>query len=117
MINKININQICSIKSVTGKYIGYPFQYREYERKFFSKDQKEGYYEVSYGYAKLLTQEQIQNRSNYIFKDKKVFRKPYLKIRMSSGIQHEMFFDTEEEMDRFVNGTWLINKLYLINIK
>lgn len=101
--NYININQICS---VAGKFVTLTDDYKYKERKpkkgFFSKEEKEGFYEETYDGYIYRTIEQIEHGNNKFVKDRKVFYKPRIVVRMSNQDEYKKIFNSNQEMFEFV---------------
>jgi len=102
-VDKLNVSQIWSVKS----FIKVECNNYEYlkERKFlFWVTQKEGYYRGWISDRKYCTKEEIEAGGKLFCKDKTVFYKPHIEIRMSNQTIHNKFFDTEKELNDFMES-------------
>lgn len=116
---KINVDQIVSIRGYMNLKAD-TYSYREPSTKryfFFWKKEVPGGYQDSldkiYGHVK--TEEEIKAvHSALICKDKVVYWKPHLEIRMSNNNLRTIFFDHEEELRQWVDS--IIRKT-ILNIR
>lgn len=100
-INKLNVSQICSVKSFINARCRY-YEYRKAERFLFWKKKEGYYYTMTFREAPYMSIEAIESNGKLFCKDEKVYYKPHLEIRMSDGLVHEKYFETEEELQRFM---------------
>lgn len=96
----INVNQICSLTCQTIRR-NHNYDYRNGQEKkgFLKKKKVEGFYDYS---DELCTIQEIERDGRLFCKGKKVFRKPFIEIRMSNDRTHDKIFDTNEEMFEFI---------------
>lgn len=112
----INLSQICSIECyfirVRKEYV-----YREYKPKngFFSREQLEGFYDTSYYEDRFFPAVYFDNnRDGYndglLFrKGNKIYRYPFINIKMSNGDTHKKNFKTNYDMIEFLSKNLLSN--------
>ncbi len=101
-INKLNVGQICSVKSYINSYCNY-YQFKKAKKIFFFWLRKEGYYyTMTLGEHIFMTIEEIEANGNFICKDERVYYKPHLEIKMSNQNTHEKYFETEKELQEFM---------------
>ena len=101
-INKLNLEQICSVKSYVNA-INNEYTYKEAIKFLSFCIRKEGfYYTFSIMGSGIVPVEEIEKSGMFIAKDKKVYYKPHLEIKMSNGDIHEKFFETEKELHDFM---------------
>lgn len=101
-INKLNVGQICSVESCINSYSNY-YQYKKAKKIFFFWLRKEGYYWImTLGKHEYMTVEEIEKDRRYICKDERVYYKPHLEIKMSNQNTHEIYFETEKELQEFM---------------
>jgi hypothetical protein len=104
MINfeDINPNQICSMRSYAREVSG---QYT-YKEAVWWMGRKAGFHRA-YALSNadgFRTAEQIEKSGPFKCKDKKVYLKPHIEIRMSSGHTIVKYFDSEEKLMEFRNN-------------
>jgi hypothetical protein len=115
-IYKLNVSQICSVRS----YIKLECNNYEYlkERKLFCwVTRKEGfYYRWSFrGDKSYVTVDEINANGKLLCDGETVYYKPHIEIRMSNQTVHDKYFETEKELNDFMESeqmksvTW-INK-------
>lgn len=102
-INKLNVAQICFVKSFINYYSSY-YTYKKAKRIFFFWFQKEGYYyTLTIGEHIYMTTEQME-ADGFICKNERAYYKPHLEIKMSNQSIHEKYFETEEELWGFMES-------------
>lgn len=102
--NKVNVSQIVSIKKFLKFFCTY---YTWKEEKFFLgfRTRKAGfYYTFTIGQPELCSVEDIESEGIYYCKDKAVWYKPHLEIKMADGNKHEKFFETVGDLEDFLNS-------------
>lgn len=103
-ISKLNAGQICSVKSYTNSYCRY-YVYKESKKFLFFTIRKEGfYYTMTLHGHEYTTVEEIEKSGQFVCRDKKVFYKPHLEIKMSNGEVYEKYFETEQELKDFMES-------------
>lgn len=102
-MKKINTSQICSVTVfINSRCLHYT--YKESRKFLFFTLTKEGYYYLfDLGGPTYVTVESIEKSGELICRDKKVFYKPHLEMKMSDGSVYEKFFETEDELRSFLN--------------
>lgn len=98
---KLNINQISAISSHID-VVCHLYEYKEAYTFMYFWGITEGYY--YYDFNKKVSPSQIENDGPYICKDKKVYYKPYVLIKMANGDEYENYFDTESQVTDFMNS-------------
>lgn len=102
-INKLNVGQICSVKSYIEHYYNTWYQYKKAKKLFFFCLRKEGYYfTMTLDGHKYMTVEEIEKQGKYVCRNERVYFKPHLEIKMSDQSVHEIFFETEQELLDFM---------------
>ena len=95
---KINTEQICSLvihlNTVCETYV-----YKKAKYIFGYNIRLEGYYDGH----KYVSVEEIEQNSDLICRDKKVFFKPYVSMKLSNGEQFTEDFETENELNEYIN--------------
>lgn len=112
---EINIDQICSIKTIISlEYPYYYFTYLPEIRVFGILFTKKGFYERNRPLGKwYLIDEEKLKKLNFIIKDKKIFYKNHIEIRMSNDRVITKFFETIDEINNYVleikkfNNSWI----------
>lgn len=104
-ISKLNVGQICSVKSfIKGRC--YDYEYRK-ERKFLGfVTAKEGFYETwSFRYDIFISENDIkEKKQNVYIEGEYVFYNPFLEVRMSNQSNHRIYFKTEKELNDFMES-------------
>lgn len=101
---KLNVNQISAISSHIDVVCPL-YEYKEAYTFMYFWGIKEGYYYLfSADRPYLVSPSQIENDGPYICKDKKVYYKPYVLIKMVNGDKYEKYFDTETQVADFMNS-------------
>lgn len=101
---KINTAQICSIRS----YIKLSCDHYTYTKArtflFFWK-RSEGFYFYTFSKGPVfITKEQIEKENNNLYcEGNTVYYKPHIEFRMSNQSLHTKFFESEEELIKFVD--------------
>jgi len=112
--NKINIEQIVSIKT----YIGYEsteFEYKTKPKYLSFLFNKEGFYlKYSISSQKHRSKEQIEKDGTMFCKDKKVLYYPHLELKMTDGTIQNKYFKTVEDLKEFYDEN--LAKLNLIDL-
>lgn len=102
-INKLNVNQIVFVQSIinaTHKW----YEFREAKRFLFWK-KEEGFYNIyTIGAPEYISNEEIEADGRFFIKDQKVHYKPHLVFRMSDGSNPEKYFNTEQELQDFMES-------------
>lgn|SRR5574343_860872 len=116
---KLNVNQICSIEVYTNTICNH-YVYKETKSILFGliKLRDEGFYETGFYEAgdKYVTVDQIESVGRFVCRDKTVYYKPHVKIKMSNKNSHTMFFDTEDDLRAFLNSN-IMKSVNWIDIK
>ena len=115
MKTEINIDQICSIKTnIESEYPNYYYAYLPEIRIFGILNRKEGLYErESFFSSWFLIDEEKLKKVNLISKDKKIFYRNHIKIRMSNDKLITKYFETVDELNKYileikkVNNNWI----------
>lgn len=106
-ITAINVNEVVSVtkrlKVVNKNY--------EYRKQIISKFlwwitvYPEGFYQKFYGLGNdlLAPKELILSNNDLYIEGEVVYFKPYLSIRMSNNALYQPHFESEEQLDRYVN--------------
>ena len=103
-VNKLNVEQICSVKIIVNSYSNW-YVYKESKKIFSFEYQKEGYYfTMTIEGSTYKTVEEIEKDDRYICKNKRVYFKPHLEIKMSNGNIHKKYFETKEELYDFIDS-------------
>ncbi len=105
--DKINADQICSVKSVINEKCN-EFTHKKQIKIFSFLLQKEGYYKWGHPSHTLMTKEEIESKYECFCKDEIVYLNTHLEIKMSNGNIHTKFFKTEEDLKEFTD-TFLMN--------
>jgi len=101
MPNKeINIQQICSVKTYLN-LLNNRFEYRKGVKFLFLALRKEGFYDTHDLPTRFITVDEIQEDDRLICKDKEVYFKLHLEIKMSNGNIHSKYFENQKELDKF----------------
>ncbi len=113
-INRINVGQIVSMKSaINHKCRNY--KYKKERRIFFFWKRAEGFYDVTYyDRESLVIKEEIEKNKHLICVGEEVFYKPHLQFRMSNNTYQEKYFESVEELKKFVEESELAH-VYWIN--
>lgn len=113
-ITKLNVGQIVSMNICTNKRCK-DYQYFEERKYLFFFKQKAGFYNVGWSSEKVfITPEEIEKKNKHlVVKDKVVYYKPNLEFRMSNGTWHTRFFETEEELNKFVEASPLAHVYWI----
>jgi hypothetical protein len=96
---KINKEQICSVEKKVN-VVNENYTFEKAERSLFSS-REEGFYYL-WNYRSPVTIEEIEENNCFI-KNQTVYFKPYLKFWMSNRYNQIVFFDTEEELNEFLD--------------
>lgn len=103
--SQFNINQCCSIRTLIRR-INSKYDWFEYQKKtFWNKEQKEGfYYWPDWDKRTYITEEEILKNNKDVFcEDKIIYYKPFLEFKMNNGEYFTRFFETESELNEFLN--------------
>lgn len=100
MANKINLEQICSVREYP-KLENHKYKWQDEYRHWFWKNQPEGFYVDNYPENILMTKEQIEQVGKCYVEDKKVFFKPHVHVTLSNKNYYEKYFKTVEEMQAY----------------
>lgn len=103
-INKSNVNQICSIKSIINKTYKW-YVYKKAKKFFGMLYQKEGFY-WTYSISGDIWQsiEEILTDKRLLCIDNKIYFKPHLEIKMSNGDVVAKYFETENDLMEFMES-------------
>jgi hypothetical protein len=111
--NKINADQICSVRSFINKICD-RYTYEKLKKSLCFITRKEGYYSIwSISYNNPLTKEYIESKGNLFCKYDAVYYKPHLVFNMSDGCIHAKYFNTEIELNNFIQTN--LSKIKLID--
>ncbi len=105
--DKINADQICSVKSHINKICD-EFTYKKQIKIFSFLLQKEGYYKWGHPSHTLMTKDEIESKYHCFCKNELVYLNPNLVIKTSDGYIHNKFFKNEEDLKEFTD-TFLMN--------
>lgn len=109
--NKLNIAQICSIKS----FLKASHNFLKWADKkkflfFFTRNVKPGfYYSYTLGEPIYFSKEEIENggyfNNKYLYvENNKVYYFPHIEIKMSDGKEFAKYFKTKDELLNFMNS-------------
>lgn len=104
-MEKLNVEQICSIK-IYRKSICRWYMYKQYKKSFWG-DTKEGFYDLSFGESKIITKDQIEQDKELYCDDRIVFCYPHIEIKMSDGGRYEKYFKTTKDIDLYLDRNGL----------
>lgn len=104
---KINLANVCSIR-IYIREICKSYEYRE-----ASWWNREGFYRYGMDYVNI---QEIIDRKDCFITDKTVFYKPHIDFLLSDGELVTKWFETEQELNSFLENNEDIKKLKLITI-
>lgn len=103
---KINAQQITLIK-IYYNAVCYKYDYlEEIKKTFWTSGREAGFY---HWYDDRIRSIEELEEDNCIIIDKKVYYKPHVEIYLSDKNKHEYFFDSKEELDKFMEKPELKN--------
>ena len=103
-IIKLNKSQICSVKKCINTYNNL-YEYRDEKKIFSFVMRKGGYYERTIFRGDVfVTIKEIERDERLVCRDERVYYKPHLEIKMSNGVMYEKFFETEKELNEFMES-------------
>lgn len=106
----VNSNQICSIECSFIR-LRKEYEFCEYKPKkgFFSKEQREGFYDNTYYKSEYHSVSYFSNREDIFCKDKNIYSYPFLRVSMSNGDNHRKYFKSNYDMIEFLSKNLLSN--------
>lgn len=115
-MNKINAEQICSLRVFTKKVCTH-YEYKE-EKRFLGFLIKESGYYFTYTIStpNLVSESQILSNNIYYLEDKIVYYKPHLIMTTSDNNCHIKYFDNEQGLNDFMQSD-LMKSIKWIDIK
>jgi hypothetical protein len=103
---KINPIQITFIQ-IHYKTVSTKYEYlEEIKKSFWSNGREAGFY---HWYDDGIRSIEDIEKDNHMVIDKKVYYKPHVKIYLSDKNKHEYFFESKEELDKFMKNSELKN--------
>lgn len=108
-INKLNVNQISSIRSYLK--LEDPFYVYKKRFKFLFWTREAGFCDSWSAYSffpKIFSKEEIEKSGKRICVGETVYRKPHIDIQMSNGCTTVKYFQSEEKLTEFMKSDVLL---------
>lgn len=102
MSTQLNKDQICSV-TICYNDLNSRYKYYEEKRGLFRKRKAGFYYTYTLHDPIHFSNEDIEKDTNLVIKDKEVYYKPNILIRMSDGHSYQLYFETVEELKTYMN--------------
>lgn len=104
-VDKLNVSQICSVKSFINVECN-NYEYLKERKLFFWVTRKEGFY-YGWGFRSdktYITIKEIEKNNKLLCDGETVYYKPHIEIRMSNQSIHDKYFETEKELNDFMES-------------
>lgn len=113
----INTEQICTIR-VHKKKVHKGYEYRKQKKFLGLITQREGFYYTDALSPYFVTDDFILERekNNVFVEGEQVFHKPHVEMKMSNGNTYTKYFETQKQLDDFLNSEYIISKLPIIKL-